>query len=62
MEHALGFSPCTPVSVLGTSTRNPSGSPFHGLRDSVVAVTIDSLFLDWADSQLYATLQLSQVK
>ncbi len=62
MEHALGFSPCTPVSVLGTVTRNPSGFPFHGLQDSVVAVTIDSLFLVSSGSQFYATSQISQVK
>ena len=62
MEHALGYSPCTPVSVLGTNTQNPSGGLFHGLQDSVVAVTIDSLFLDSSGSQLYATSQISQVK
>lgn len=62
MEHALGYSPCTPVSVLGTSTRNPSEYPFHGLYDSAVAVTIDSLFLGSSGSQLDATSQISQVK
>ena len=31
MEHALGYSPCTPVSVLGTNMQNPSEHPFHGL-------------------------------
>ncbi len=62
MEHALGYSPCTPVSVLGTSARNPSGCPFHGLQDWAVATTIGSLFLDSSDSQRYATSQISQVK
>ncbi len=62
MEHALGYSPCTPVSVLGTNMRNPSAWPFHGRLDSAVAVTIDSLFLDSPGSQLYATSQASQVK
>ncbi len=62
MEHALGYSPCTPVSVLGTNMPNPSEWPFHGLYDSAVAATIGSLFLDWAGSQRDATSQLSQVK
>ncbi len=62
MEHALGYSPCTPVSVLGTVMRNPSGFPFHGLQELAVAVTIDSLFLVSSGSQLYATSQISQVK
>jgi len=62
MEHALGYSPCTPVSVLGTVTQNPSDCPFHGLQDLIVAVTIDSLFLDSSGSQLYASSQISQVK
>ena len=62
MEHALGYSPCTPVSVLGTNKRNPSMCPFHGLYDSAVAITIDSLFLDSSGSQFDTTSQISQVK
>lgn len=62
MEHALGYSPCIPVSVLGTSAQNPSERLFHGLQDLAVAVTIDSLFLGSSGSQLYATSQISQVK
>lgn len=61
MEHALGYSPCTPVSVLGTSMQNPSSCLFHGLYDLVIAVPIDSLFLDSSDSQCDTTPQISQV-
>ena len=33
--HTLGFSPWTPVLVLGTDIQNPSSLSFHGLLASI---------------------------